>query len=276
MSSPYLIDLEFSDDTSRIVRKCNHNFRTIGSNITLSTDGKIQEAQEENNERFDGIDNNIESLDKSVKELIANLRSEINDLRKDIVDRTTPHVGTVVIYDDPSIDPNKIYTGTTWTRIDGYFLRSSSASGSGGDDTRTLSIENIPSHNHAVSLTSSEHGGHLHHISISGNTDTTYSVGFLPQNSNGYFDNIDGHRAHPVNVSHYEARDYDRIVPSIGEFKNIEDVVVNLWQWVGRAGEHSHTVSGSTNNKGGNSSGSTIGFNNMPKYMNVCAWKRTK
>lgn len=61
-------------------------------------------------------------------------------------------VGSIVQYTDSTINPNSLYTGTTWVRIEGRFLFGADdnhAIGStGGSETVTLTTANMPAHRH--------------------------------------------------------------------------------------------------------------------------------
>lgn len=45
--------------------------------------------------------------------------------------------------------PEKIWPGTKWTQLTGRFLRAANDTGTGGSDSVTLTIDQLPSHNHA-------------------------------------------------------------------------------------------------------------------------------
>lgn len=68
-------------------------------------------------------------------------------------------------------NPNNIYTGTTWTLIEGRFLLGSSASyglgDEGGEDVHPLSINEIPWHGHDIGHNHST-PNHTHGTSIGG------------------------------------------------------------------------------------------------------------
>lgn len=63
-----------------------------------------------------------------------------------------------------SSNPALLWIGTTWRKIEGRFLRATNGSEvagtTGGSDTKTLTTNNIPSHNHGGTTTSA--GNHTH------------------------------------------------------------------------------------------------------------------
>lgn len=84
---------------------------------------------------------------------MANLKSlEINGV--DIIDIFYP-VGCLFYTTDNNFDPNSVFENTTWEKIEGRFIVGTSTSDSdftsmktGGEKTHTLTIAEMPSHNH--------------------------------------------------------------------------------------------------------------------------------
>ncbi len=79
-----------------------------------------------------------------------------------------------------------IYGGTKWTKIEGSFLLGASSSykinTTGGEATHTLTINEIPSHNHAFS-----NGGHSLNIGCnSGHLGLPKEAGFVMAQDNAF------------------------------------------------------------------------------------------
>ena len=96
-------------------------------------------------------------------------------------------------------------------------------------------LKKIPPHNHAVNITSSSSGEHVHEQNCSANAGIESGSGIIRQT----FDK-DGTdmKAYPTGM------------------------------YTISAGEHTHTISGTTGNKGG-------GNDYLPPYITVYAWYRT-
>lgn len=84
---------------------------------------------------------------------MANVKSlEINGV--DIIDIFYP-VGCLFYTTDNNFDPNSVFENTTWEKIEGRFIVGTSTSDSdftsmktGGEKAHTLTIAEMPSHNH--------------------------------------------------------------------------------------------------------------------------------
>ena len=141
-----------------------------------------------------------------------------------------------------SVDPSTIFGGT-WEKIKDKFLLSDgdtySIGSTGGEATHTLTIDEMPSHNH--SAISSSNGDHNHSlVSITGYDDHNFINGtgeFLIQNS----DTVMG-AAQAVNAS-------------------------LKYGSTGNAGSHNHSLTV-------NSTGGSQPHNNMPPYLAINVWKR--
>ncbi|AIW02335.1 tail fiber protein [Escherichia phage vB_EcoM-VpaE1] len=190
----------------------------------------------------------------------------------------------IVTWFNSNVDPNTALPGLTWTYLNngvGRTIRIAAANGSdvattGGSDSVTLSVGNLPSHTHSFSATTSSFdygtkgtnttGGHTH--SGSGSTSTngehshyieawngtgrggdkmsSYAVSYRTGGSNT---NAAGNHSHTFSFGTSGAGDHSH---SVG------------------IGAHSHTVSGNT---GGTGSGSAFSVTNQ--FYKLMAWVRT-
>lgn len=86
------------------------------------------------------------------------------------------------------ISPASLFGGT-WTRIEGAFLWATDASGTigqrGGEETHTLTIDEIPSHNHSISVANTATGTTAANNKIRYNNDASNYVGAIASNNNG-------------------------------------------------------------------------------------------
>ena len=71
-------------------------------------------------------------------------------------------VGSVLCFTNDT-NPNNIYQGTTWQKIEGKFLLGSSSDyvlgSTGGESTHTLTVDEMPSHHHSVYRCDNTSGG---------------------------------------------------------------------------------------------------------------------
>ncbi|HCC4393737.1 TPA: hypothetical protein M5M71_004838 [Escherichia coli] len=188
----------------------------------------------------------------------------------------------IVTWFNSNVNPNTALPGLTWTYLNngvGRTIRIAAANGSdvattGGSDSVTLAVGNLPSHTHSFSATTSSFdygtkntnttGAHTH--SVSGSTSSAghhnHSISWIGQKSTHYSGGgggsigvgpgyTDANGAHTHSVSGTAA--------SAGNHAHSVGI-----------GAHSHTVSGNT---GGTGSGSAFSVTNQ--FYKLMAWVRT-
>lgn len=188
----------------------------------------------------------------------------------------------IVTWFNSNVNPNTALPGLTWTYLNngvGRTIRIAAANGSdvattGGSDSVTLAVGNLPSHTHSFSATTSSFdygtkntnttGAHTH--SVSGSTSSA------------------GHHNHAIswigqNSTHYSGGGGGRIGTGPGYTDDGGDHTHSVSGTAGSAGNHahsvaigahSHTVSGNT---GGTGSGSAFSVTNQ--FYKLMAWVRT-
>ena len=190
----------------------------------------------------------------------------------------------IVTWFNSNVDPNTALPGLTWTYLNngvGRTIRIAAANGSdvattGGSDSVTLAVGNLPSHTHSFSATTSSfdygtkgtnttgghthsgsgststNGEHSHYIEawngtgVGGNRTSSYAVAYRAGGSNT---NAAGNHSHTFSFGTSGAGDHSH---SVG------------------IGAHSHTVSGNTGSTG---SGSAFSVTNQ--FYKLMAWVRT-
>ncbi|WYC17802.1 putative tail fiber protein [Escherichia phage HK3] len=187
----------------------------------------------------------------------------------------------IVTWFNSNVDPNTALPGLTWTYLNngvGRTIRIAAANGSdvattGGSDSVTLAVGNLPSHTHSFSATTSSFdygtkntnttGAHTH--SVSGSTNTTgahthgYTTGAQPSGTRGDWDS-DGNRN---TVQTGSAGNHSHTVSGTAASNGNHAHSVGI-------GAHNHTVSGNT---GGTGSGSAFSVTNQ--FYKLMAWVRT-
>lgn len=201
----------------------------------------------------------------------------------------------IVTWFNSNVDPNAALPGLTWTYLNngvGRTIRIAAANGSdvattGGSDSVTLAVGNLPSHTHSFSATTSSFdygtkntnstGGHTH--SVSGTTSAAgnhaHHLGLLLVNGGdaqyGY-----------TTVSNSKTRTLDWLDRKDNKFPNTNTTGDHTHTWSGTTsgagdhshsvgiGAHSHTVSGNTGSTG---SGSAFSVTNQ--FYKLMAWVRT-
>lgn len=201
----------------------------------------------------------------------------------------------IVTWFNSNIDPNTALPGLTWTYLNngvGRTIRIAAANGSdvattGGSDSVTLAVGNLPSHTHSFSATTSSFdygtkgtnstGGHAH--SVSGTTSAAgnhaHHLGLLLVNGG---DALYGY----TTVGNSLPRTLDWLDRRDNKFPNTNTTGNHTHTWSGTTsgagnhshsvgiGAHSHTVSGNT---GGTGSGSAFSVTNQ--FYKLMAWVRT-
>ena len=201
----------------------------------------------------------------------------------------------IVTWFNSNVNPNTALPGLTWTYLNngvGRTIRIAAANGSdvattGGSDSVTLAVGNLPSHTHSFSATTSSFdygtkgtnstGGHTH--SVSGTTSAAgnhaHHLGLLLVNGGdaqyGY-----------TTVSNNKTRTLDWLDRTDNKFPNTNTTGNHTHTWSGTTsgagdhshsvgiGAHSHTVSGNTGSTG---SGSAFSVTNQ--FYKLMAWVRT-
>lgn len=201
----------------------------------------------------------------------------------------------IVTWFNSNVDPNTALPGLTWTYLNngvGRTIRIAAANGSdvattGGSDSVTLSVGNLPSHTHSFSATTSSFdygtkgtnstGGHAH--SVSGTTsaagDHAHHLGLLLVNGG---DALYGY----TTIGNSLPRTLDWLDRWDNKFPNTNTTGNHTHTWSGTTsgagdhshsvgiGAHSHTVSGNTGSTG---SGSAFSVTNQ--FYKLMAWVRT-
>lgn len=201
----------------------------------------------------------------------------------------------IVTWFNSNVNPNTALPGLTWTYLNngvGRTIRIAAANGSdvattGGSDSVTLAVGNLPSHTHSFSATTSSFdygtkgtnsiGGHTH--SVSGTTsaagDHAHHLGLLLVNGG---DALYGY----TTVGNSLPRTLDWLDRRDNKFPNTNTTGNHTHTWSGTTsgagghshsvgiGAHRHTVSGNTGSTG---SGSAFSVTNQ--FYKLMAWVRT-
>ena len=166
-----------------------------------------------------------------------------------------------------STNPATLFGGN-WTQITGRFLRMANDVNTGGSDSVTLGVANMPSHSHTVN-------NHTHQFTrVSGMYGTRLSSAqcALPKHThtalpNAFAADIAAGTSYTTNVVNTTSRKSDMYTTSSKETTYAEQ-------------EHTHGLTSASFNTGGatpgtSAVGSGTAFSNMPAYQDLYAWRRT-
>lgn len=127
-------------------------------------------------------DSNKLATAKAIKILYNELKEKIENL-----DLCPYKVGDIYVTTKIE-DPSTIWKNTSWTRLTGRFLKGTelneTAGQLGGSNTKTLSISNLPSHNH--SATADTQGWHTHTQDSHAHTQPSHTHTINAINSGGW------------------------------------------------------------------------------------------
>lgn len=244
------IDLANSDNlaTSMAVKKINDIVNTKEAKIIKKTAFNLDKT-----DNFNLDDTNLLGTAKALKALYDALNRKIDSL-----DLCPYKIGDV--YVTTKIDnPANIWSGTGWQKIEGRFLKATNSGEApktmGGSNAKTLSVSNLPSHNHSVWI--GENGYHTHVQDAHAHTQPAHThqlrgdVRTIGGGSGSRIDNVEGYHNAVKSVSY----------PAGGE--NTGGAQPGIYG----NGNHSHNASiGST--------GSGSAFDVTPAYYAVNMWLR--
>ena len=155
-------------------------------------------------------------------------------------------------------NPANIWKGTTWQKIEGSFLKATNSNETpkttGGSNTKTLSVENLPSHNHTIWI--GENGYHAHDQEAHVHTQPAHKHNVPAINSGGWGVGEGLSRRAPGSATSYYPTTSDG-----GEITGVARPGIY------GNGNHTHSASiGST--------GSGTAFDVTPAYYAVNIWLR--
>lgn len=190
----------------------------------------------------------------------------------------------IVTWFNSNVNPNTALPGLTWTYLNngvGRTIRIAAANGSdvattGGSDSVTLAVGNLPSHTHSFSATTSSFdygtkntnstGAHTHSVSGTAASAGAHAHGMAAhQTWNGEYTSYvgAGSRSNYGNINTGSAGEHAHSVSGTAASAGAHAHSVGI-------GAHTHTVSGNT---GGTGSGSAFSVTNQ--FYKLMAWVRT-
>ncbi|ENT9381613.1 hypothetical protein ACFGON_000213 [Escherichia coli] len=195
----------------------------------------------------------------------------------------------IVTWFNSNVNPNTALPGLTWTYLNngvGRTIRIAAANGSdvattGGSDSVTLSVGNLPSHTHSFSATtssfdygtktSSTTGNHNHNR---GTMEITGSFGYFRSDASSFYTASGAfYLGSQAGSKGYTGNNFTNGIPvnfnASRNWSGVTNTTGNHSHTVG-IGAHSHTVSGNTDGTG---SGSAFSVTNQ--FYKLMAWVRT-
>lgn len=137
----------------------NENFEKIDRKIKeLDTFEKKSGYNLDKTDNYNQDDTNLLGTAKALKALYDELNRKIDSL-----DLCPYKIGDVYVTTKTD-NPANIWSGTSWQKIEGRFLKATKSGERtktiGGSNSKTLSVANIPSHNHSINIVAN--GNHSH------------------------------------------------------------------------------------------------------------------
>ncbi|AIK67888.1 tail fiber protein [Escherichia phage HY02] len=219
----------------------------------------------------------------------AETDQKIADAISDSTDLNKIYPVGIVTWFNSNVNPNTALPGLTWTYLNngvGRTIRIAAANGSdvattGGSDSVTLSVGNLPSHTHSFSATtssfdygtktSSTTGNHNHNR---GTMEITGSFGYFRSDASSFYTASGAfYLGSQAGSKGYTGNNFTNGIPvnfnASRNWSGVTNTTGNHSHTVG-IGAHSHTVSGNT---GGTGSGSAFSVTNQ--FYKLMAWVRT-
>lgn len=184
------------------------------------------------------------------------------------VDMVFP-VGSVITNSSPTFDPNVLYEGTTWERIKGKVIVGideddndfNTVNKTGGEKTHTLTVNEMPSHNHTQNAHNHTIGSHTHSVPAHshGLNNHTHSFSATSSNAGSHTHSVSGTAnsagSHVHNLSLYRCnREASGHGSYTGNGRGFDGRLMvsapsNTYD-IASAGAHTHSVSGTAASSG--------------------------
>lgn len=191
-------------------------------------------------------------------------------------------VGSVYISFN-SADPSTLFGGT-WTRVKDTFLLASgdtyAANTTGGSATKTISVNNMPAHNHIVNAS----GNHSHTATTSTAGNHSHTRGSMNITGSFMANDFVDNRQPPVTSGAITTKAYpsgwrDANDGTRTPCYSLEFDASRSWTGsTSTAGNHTHTLTTTTNGNHThttNNTGGGLPLNILPPYQTVYMWRRT-
>lgn len=157
----------------------NENFEKIDLKIKeLDTFEKKTGYNLDKTDNYNQDDTNLLGTAKALKALYDELNRKIEGL-----DLCPYKVGDVYVTTNTS-NPADLWSGTSWTKLEGRFLKATNSGEApktmGGSNSKTLTVENIPSHNHSIWIGESGYHSHSQEAHAHSQPTHNHNISFKP------------------------------------------------------------------------------------------------
>lgn len=183
-------------------------------------------------------------------------------------------------------DPSKRFGGT-WERISGYFLigadgQAFKAGSAGGSATKSLTLENMPSHSHSAEVKAA--GVHAHEVTVNSAGTHTHTRGTMEITGSFDADDLSNDVSVPTATGAFGYfKSATRRDAENGSKRGYGISFTASKSWTGSTSENGqHTHGAGTASAGQHTHGATVNpagggkaFDVMPPYYPVYVWRRT-